>query len=176
MSIASAPSQHALEIATYGSDSPFKKALLSPELKARVWLGEPLGGLNFNPDAPAVFIAFGIGVTPFRSILADHSSAGGSEMTFVYIDRSGREIPFEDELNELAINRPELKLTYVVGEGAKPDRHVQASFDQSFLSQFVADPRDMTNYYVVGSPKSVLQVKEWLAALGVAPARIRSDI
>src|SRR5262249_60467021 len=70
-SIVSAPFQSELAIATRMRDSAFKRALKSLPIGASLKLEGPFGSFALHGDQarPAVFIAGGIGITPFMSIL-----------------------------------------------------------------------------------------------------------
>src|SRR5215831_19925330 len=70
-SIASAPGDPGLMITTRLRDTAFKRVLQSIALPAEVKLDGPHGSfmLHKNTAKPAVFLAGGIGITPFFSII-----------------------------------------------------------------------------------------------------------
>src|SRR5258708_19123146 len=70
-SIVAAPFEGELVIATRMRDSAYKRALNSLPVGAGVGVEGPFGSLTLHKDRArgAVFIAGGIGITPFRSIL-----------------------------------------------------------------------------------------------------------
>ena len=64
---------------------------------------------------PVVFVAGGIGVTPFRSIIKQRIHDGQAlNLSLVYGSRSP-EVPFKDELSEWMSADPTLKVHYVSG-------------------------------------------------------------
>src|SRR5215475_2070492 len=67
--IASAPAEEDLMIATRMRDSAFKRVLRSAPTGIEVELDGPFGSMVLHGDhrQPAVFLAGGIGITPFRS-------------------------------------------------------------------------------------------------------------
>src|SRR5215472_1967123 len=77
-SIASPPFEERLMIATRMRDTAFKRALKSLPLGTAVKIDGPSGSLTLhkNSSKPAIFLAGGIGITPFLSILrqATHES------------------------------------------------------------------------------------------------------
>src|SRR5215216_5157547 len=95
--IASAPSERSVLLTTRLSTpgSSFKRALSSLQPGAVVEADGPAGDFVYaNPERPAVFIAGGIGITPFRSILVDLTSRPlASEITLLYAN-STPDIPF----------------------------------------------------------------------------------
>ena len=70
-SIASAPYEHTLMVATRMRDTAFKRELAKVPLNTEVKIVEPGGNLTLHNNAArtAVFLAGGIGVTPIRSIV-----------------------------------------------------------------------------------------------------------
>jgi ferredoxin-NADP reductase len=70
-SIASAPGEADLMIATRMRDTAFKRVLKTMPLGTEVHIVGPFGSLTLhqNTARPAVFLAGGIGITPFRSML-----------------------------------------------------------------------------------------------------------
>ena len=75
-SLVSAPFEDELVIATRMRDGAFKRALGSLNDGSRVQLEGPFGSLTLHNDRtrPAVFIAGGIGITPFMSMLRQATS------------------------------------------------------------------------------------------------------
>src|SRR5678815_4408747 len=78
-SIASAPFEDQLRFATRMRDTAFKRSLRRVPLGTVVKMDSAMGSftLHKNSAKPAVFLAGGIGVTPFSSIVrqADHDRA-----------------------------------------------------------------------------------------------------
>src|ERR1043165_1137803 len=70
-SIASAPFENTLMIATRMRDTAFKRVLKTLPLGSEVKIEGPFGDLRLhnNRVRPAVVLSGGIGITPFRSIL-----------------------------------------------------------------------------------------------------------
>jgi ferredoxin-NADP reductase len=72
-SIASAPEEPTLMVASRMRDTAFKRDLQKVPLGTTVTIEGPFGSLTLhnNPARAAVILAGGIGITPFRSILID---------------------------------------------------------------------------------------------------------
>jgi len=70
-SIASAPQESTLMVATRLRDTAFKRELQRMPLGSTVRMEGPFGKLVLHADQtrPAVFLAGGIGITPFRSMV-----------------------------------------------------------------------------------------------------------
>jgi ferredoxin-NADP reductase len=72
-SIASAPYETTIMVTTRLRDTAFKRVLKNVPLETEVKLEGPFGDLKLHTDVKrtAVFLAGGIGITPFHSILLD---------------------------------------------------------------------------------------------------------
>lgn len=113
-----APYEGIMQITTRVTQSTFKQALSKLEPGDELQLIEnPEGDFVWqDSDLPIVFVAGGIGVTPFRSILKQRVHDGQPlNVTLVYGSRTP-EVPFKDELQQWQAAHPELQVRYVVGE------------------------------------------------------------
>jgi len=107
-----------VQITTRVTGSTFKQALSRLPIGGELpLLEEPEGDFIWTDfDRPLVFVAGGIGVTPFRSILRQRAHDGEKlEVTLVYGNRTDA-IVFKDELEGYAANDPHFQIDYVVGE------------------------------------------------------------
>ena len=113
-----APYEGIMQITTRVTDSTFKQALskLEPGNELQV-IEAPEGDFVWQDSAmPLVFVAGGIGVTPFRSILRQRAHNGlPLAITLVYGSRT-TDVPFKDELTQWSQKDPQLKVHYAVGE------------------------------------------------------------
>jgi len=77
-SIASPPSDNEILLAMRMSDSKFKKAISRLSLGYECQIQGPFGklGIHDTPGIPAVFLAGGMGIAPFRSIILDEEDKG----------------------------------------------------------------------------------------------------
>lgn len=116
--VSSAPFDGFLQITTRVTQSTFKQAL------SRLLIGgtlpmieEPHGDFVWlDTDRPLVFVAGGIGITPFRSILRQRAHDGQPlNVTLIYGNRTDA-IVFKDELDDYAAKDPGLEVQYVIGE------------------------------------------------------------
>lgn len=112
-SLNSAPDDPELMFTTRLRDTAFKRVLKTMPLGTPVKLEGPFGDFTLihNPRRPAVFLAGGIGVTPFRSIArwAAHQKLPKRIFLF-YSNRRPEDAPFLDELAGLASAKSEVHL------------------------------------------------------------------
>src|SRR5450631_2984472 len=113
LSIASAPHEETLMVATRVRDTAFKRVLKTMPLGTAVKIEGPSGDLILQNDSKrtAVFLAGGIGITPFRSIV--HWAAkekSPHRIVFFYSNRRPEDAPFLAELQSLERVNPKCKL------------------------------------------------------------------
>ena len=103
-SIASAPFEDQLRFATRMRDTAFKRSLKKVPLGTVVKMDSAMGSftLHKNSAKTAVFLAGGIGITPFSSIVrqADHDHAPHKLYLF-YSNRRPEDAPFVEVLQNL---------------------------------------------------------------------------
>ena len=103
-SIASAPFEDQLRFATRMRDTAFKRSLKKVPLGTVVKMDSAMGSftLHKNSAKPAVFLAGGIGITPFSSIVrqADHDQAPHKLYLF-YSNRRPEDALFIEVLQDL---------------------------------------------------------------------------
>jgi len=106
--IASAPHEEHLVFATRKTGSGFKRSL-EHSLQQQVEIIGPRGNLVRDESRPAVFVAGGIGVTPFRSMLMDALFRNIDQpITLLSSNRSASEVVFHDQFLKVAADCPTL--------------------------------------------------------------------
>ena len=108
-SIVSAPSEGSLVVATRMRDTAFKRVLRAMPARAKLQLGTP--DCQFTLDdgsiGPAVFVAGGIGITPFVSMLRQAAHDGlARKLTLFYSNRRPEDAALLGELQQLQTRNP----------------------------------------------------------------------
>ncbi len=103
--IASSPTEPTIQLGVklYQPSSSFKKALLALKPGDRLYAGELAGNfiLPKDPTKPLVFIAGGIGITPFRSMLKYLvDSSQKRDITLLYLVSKPEEVAYKDVLGQ----------------------------------------------------------------------------
>jgi ferredoxin-NADP reductase len=169
--IASAPHEPEIMIATRMRDSAYKRRLGALAPGDAVMIDGPNGMMVLHGDAtrPAVFIAGGIGITPFLAMLRDASHRRlPHRSTLFYSNRRAASAAFLDELQ--AIERAHLNFRLVstlTEEGGEP-------IAEALLRRHVADLTAPV-YYVAGPPGMTIDVQGMIIGLGVSPDQIHSE-
>lgn len=170
-SLASAPFEPELVVATRMREgSAFKRALKSLPIGAPVRISGPLGDMTLHEDAvrPAVFIAGGIGITPFRSMLlqAEHDRLP-HRLHLAYSNRHRGQAAFIDELEALAKRNARFRLF-----GRMTD--AEGFMTQEALEQFIGKAANPL-YYLAGPPGMVEAMNAILARMGVGADDVKSE-
>lgn len=176
----SAPFEGVLTIATRMRDSVFKNALATLPLGSVAGLEGPFGSMTLHSSRarPAVFIAGGIGVTPFMSILRQAARDQlVQRFVLVYSNRRPEDAAFLAELQELEHRNRNFRLvstmTRMNGVGLRwPGRTGQIDRD---LIQLVSDETLSPIYYIAGSPSMVAGLRKLLTDAGVNDDDMRSE-
>lgn len=182
---ASSPQEEFLMFATRMRNTAYKNSLKVMAIGTEVEIGGPRGSLVFpiNSDRPVVFLAGGIGITPFRSIILDAAYRKLPHSIYLfYSNRTPEETAFLDELQ--TVDNPNFKLIPVFTKnslsnqskskiiGETETRHVDIEMLRKYISE--TEFLDCV-YFVVGPPQFVLAMKDLLVSSGVDDTSIRSE-
>lgn len=179
-SIASAPQDSELEIATRQTDSSLKRYLADAPAGASLQLEGPYGDLVLHEDAsrPAVFLAGGIGATPFRSMVLDATNRALPHRLFLfYSNRRLEDAAFLAELRRLENKNPRFKLiaTFTEDSAVPQEGTVEPGrITAAMLSRHVGD-MTVPVYYVAGTGAMVSAMEGLLKDAGVDQADVRTE-
>lgn len=126
-----------------------------------------------------VFLAGGIGVTPFMSMIRYASELQlHNNLHLVFSCRSQDDIPFFDELVQLENTNPRLRVTYVIGEGTT-DRlgnreFITGRLDESSAQTIGFDFARQT-FMICGPGGYITAMQDLLTTHGVSHSRILSE-
>jgi ferredoxin-NADP reductase len=163
-------------LATRLRDSAFKRTLAELELGDEVEVEEPKGSFLLPEDTTVdyVFVAGGIGITVFRSMLryiADEELP--YRVTLVYSNRDRESAPFRDELEELEQRIAGLRvvLTMTAQEGWEGETR---QLDAEVLRELLGGLDDK-QFLVAGPPPMAKGVSESLLAAGLPEGSVLAD-
>jgi ferredoxin-NADP reductase len=160
--ISSPPYEEILQITTRVTDSTFKQALNALPVGGTLpMLEEPEGDFVWqDSDKPLVFVAGGIGVTPFRSILKQRYHDGQSlKVTLVYGNRTDAAV-FREEFDSYTTKDEDFKVHYVTGRLDPPKlKELVPNLNESLV--YVSGPEPMvdalgSDLIAAGLPQSQL--------------------
>jgi ferredoxin-NADP reductase len=158
-------------------DSAFKRSLVELPVGAEVEVEQPRGKFVLPEDTsrPLVFVAGGIGITAFRSMLRYiQDERLPHRVTLIYSNRDRESTPFLDELEQ--IERTNLNIRLIVtmtNDDAWPGerRRIDATFFKKYLGESLTD----ATYMVAGPPGMAEAASEELQKAGVNEQLITTD-
>jgi ferredoxin-NADP reductase len=122
-----------------------------------------------------VFIAGGIGITPYRSILRYSRDMNKPlDAVMLYFNRSSSEIIFRQELETIARQMPSFKLVNVLSGPEDGWKGEQGKLDETILRKWFPDPEGFF-FWASGPPGMVGTARELLEQIGVKDKYIRTD-
>ncbi len=165
--ISSAPYEGEIRITTRVSDSTFKRALAALPMGGELRLLEKPDGdfiWHDSGDLPMVFVAGGIGITAFHSMLAQRVYDDAPiAVTLLYGSRD-EHIPFREELDQWAAQHPEFSVRYITGAQLSAEHliEIHPGITASLL-------------YISGPEAMVKALGEALLARGLPQSQLRLD-
>ena len=176
--ISSAPLEHVIQITTRLRDTAFKRVLQQAPLGTEVKIEGPFGDFRLhNADRPAVLLAGGIGVTPFRSILVQTNGSLPYRVVLFVANRRPEDTAFATELRALEQKDPLFSyvptMTGMAGSTEAWDGE-EGHLDAAMLARHlgaVANPI----YYIAGPAGMVAALRAMLVASAVDEDDIRTE-
>jgi ferredoxin-NADP reductase len=180
LSIASAPHERNLMVAMRLRATAFKRTLNSLPVGTELLLQGPYGSMTLpkNGARPAVLLAGGIGITPFRSFIWNAAeSLSPRRILLFYSVRVPEEAAFLGELQEMEHYNGRYKLICTVTQLEKakmPWRGETGRISIQMLSKWIPD-LSVPIYYIAGPPGMVTGARQMLISSGIAEEDIRAE-
>jgi ferredoxin-NADP reductase len=166
-----------LGLATRIRDSAFKQSLSELPVGAEVDVEQPKGKFALPEDSsrPYVFIAGGIGITVFRSMLRyiDQERLP-YRVTLIYSNRDTESTAFLDELRALERDLPDFRLILTMTDDPSWEGETRR-IDASFIRDHLGDDLNAFTFLVAGPPEMAEAVQGALAEAGVEEANVVAE-
>lgn len=176
-SLVSAPHEDTLRIATRLRDTAFKRSLRSLDIGTALRVEGPTTRFSLPADAvrPIVFIAGGIGITPFCSMIMDAVHRGlPHRMYLFYTNREPQDAAYLAELAQLAAEQSPLAfiptMTHVEQHGERWHGET-GHIDLAMLARYLP-PDTQPLYYLAGPQGMILPLRDALTGNGVSTGDI----
>jgi len=177
ISLVTAPTEKGIVgLATRLRDTAFKRTLAELEIGDAIEVEEPKGSFLLPEDTSAkyVFVAGGIGITVFRSMLRYiRDEQLPYEVMLVYSNRDRESAAFLDELSELERALPGFKLVLTMTDEPGwegESRRIDAAVLQDHLGEL-----DGHSFLVAGPPAMTEAVVAELHGAGVSEESVLAD-
>jgi len=180
LSIASAPHEPWLEVATRMTSSAFKENLKNTPIGTELLVKGPGGDFMLHSDSarPAVFLIGGIGITPIRSIILDAAHRRLShQLTLFYSNRTPETTAYWQDLMEAAKANSNFELVGTmtnINSSASPWNEAREPLSKEFLQEHLQGGHTPV-YYLAGPETMVKAMRELAVSLGTDDLSIRAE-
>jgi glycine betaine catabolism B len=169
--IASSPTEDTLQLGVkfYEPSSSFKKALLAMKPGDTILAGQLAGDFTLpkDPQRKLAFIAGGIGITPFRSMVKDLVDRGERrDVVLFYSNRSADEVAYRDVFDEAERTIGMRTIYIATGAGKR--------LDAETIGSAIPDYRERM-FYISGTHAMTNAFEKTLRAMGVPRTQIKTD-
>lgn len=179
-SIANSPTRPGyLQFATRDTGSAFKKlwAMLQPGDSVKVF--GPLGRFIFDETNPfSCFLSGGIGITPLKSMLEYACDKQlSNKLVLLYSNRKPEDIPYKNELDELAASNPNLKIVHTLTqaeEGGIPEGCRRGNIGAQLVREILPNFSEYA-FYSCGPPGMVAAMAQLVRELGVPSEQLKTE-
>ncbi len=179
-SIASAPHETTLMVATRLRDTAFKHVIAALPLDSQLKIEGPFGNLTMHNNAarPAALIAGGIGITPFRSMVLRAAREKLAHRIFLfYSNRRPEDAPFLAELQSLEKENRNYRFIGTMTEmtkSARPWNGEKGLISAEMLSRHLKDATSPI-FYIAGPSAMVAGLQGVLRQMGVDEDDVRTE-
>jgi ferredoxin-NADP reductase len=166
-----------LGFATRMRESAFKRSLDELAVGTEVDVEAPKGAfvLPEDPSRPLVFVAGGIGITVFRSMLRyireDHVHY---RVTLIYSNRDRESTAFLDELRELEQALPDFRLILTMTQDPGWEGETR-KIDPQFFKDYLGSNLNELTFMVAGPPAMTEGVQHALEEAGVKEENVIAE-
>lgn len=180
LTIASAPFENELMFAMRMRGSVFKRTLRNLPLGSEALIDDPAGVFTLHEGCsrPAVFIAGGIGITPFLSILRQAAfNRHPHRLHLFFSNRRPEDAAFFSELQAMPKSNPFFRFIPVMTQMLRSKRTWEGETDYvgaAMLSKYLCSVGEPI-YYVSGPPAMIESMRQKLLELGVDRKDISAD-
>jgi len=178
--IASPPFEDHLTVATRMRDTALKRVLRQLPQGQEVEVEGPWGSftLHKNESKPGVFLAGGIGITPFLSMARQAAKDATSQLLYLfYSNRRPEDAPFLDLLAGVPAENTNFRFIPTMTAMAKSRRQWSGEtsvISREMLLRHVPEPVGPI-YYVAGPAAMVTAMRKMLVSAGVDEDDIRTE-
>jgi ferredoxin-NADP reductase len=166
-----------LGFATRMRNSAFKRSLDELPVGTTVDVEQPKGGFALPDDKsrPLVFVAGGIGITVFRSMMLYIREEGlAYRITLVYSNRDRESTAFLDELRALEQGMPDFRLILTMTKDPGWEGETR-KVDAQFLQDHLEGDLNQYTFLVAGPPGMAEGVQSALADAGVDEQHVTAE-
>jgi ferredoxin-NADP reductase len=166
-----------LGFATRMRDSAFKRSLRELPVGTEVEVEPPKGKfvLPEDPSRPLVFVAGGIGITVFRSMLRYiRDERLPYRVTLIYTNRDAGSTAFLEELRQLERELPDFRLILTMTQDAGWNGETR-KIDPQFFKDYLGSNLNELTFMVAGPPAMTEGMQQALEEAGVKEENVIAE-
>ena len=180
LTIASSPLEKRLLFATRITGSAFKKTLQELSGGENITIEKPLGNFTLPEDtsSPLLFIAGGIGITPFRSMMRYASDARTKHViTLFYSNRMPETAAFLDELKSIADKNDHMNMLPTMTEMENSAQEWDGLTGEINPAMIKDNYKQWEHavYYVAGAPKMVDGIRDIVRDMHIEEEKVHFE-
>lgn len=179
-SVSSAPYEESIMVTMKISQSVFKQTMLSLAPGDEVSLFGPIGRMVLDETitTPLIFLAGGIGITPFHSmILYANKQKLPHKITFIVSFSTPEEIIYYDELTQIATENNNITVVYTIThpESSKVQWKGQTGrISSEMILKYAPDAKE-SKFYMAGPPAMVEAMLLITQEFGIDPKSVLKE-
>ncbi len=176
-SFSSSPTQEGfIEFTKRLTDHEFSMALRAAKVGDWARINGPYGEFTFEGEYPKIaLLAGGIGVTPFISICKNATDKNlSSQITMFYGCRTVADIPFRQELENMAKANRNLKLHFVVNQPDPDWKGATGIITADMIKSELPEYKDNV-FYTCGPPGMVAAMKTMIENIGLPTSQLKLE-
>ncbi|MEK7536364.1 MAG: FAD-dependent oxidoreductase [Patescibacteria group bacterium] len=172
--IASSPTEKFIQVTTrIRKESKFKKLLNKLQIGSTIKARGPFGSFVFpiiNSSLLTIncFIAGGIGITPFRSMIKNIIDNKIKKDIYLIYSNSDNEFVFKKDLDKWQKENNFIKIDYI-------DTSVSGHLDKNSLNHYISDHSISSVFWVVGPPPFVNAIEDILEELKILEDHVKTE-
>lgn len=167
-----------LAITTRVLQSSFKHALANLIPGTEVQFFGPMGRflLDETISSPLVFLAGGIGLTPFHAMLTYANEKNlQNNITFIVSFSTVEEVAYKEEFEQIAQRHPNIKIIYTVTQSSTSSWQGETGrISAEMIKKYVQNVLQPL-YYIVGPPKMAEAMEGIVKEMGVPMEQIKKE-
>lgn len=180
--LSSSPTENYLSFTTkIRAESGYKQTFLELQVGDKVKIRKIKGMFTLEDETttiPQIFIAGGIGITPYRSIIRYMTDKNlPIPTTLIYSASTVQEMAFKDELDSITKNYPNITVNYTITKPQKslaPWNGYVGRVDETMINTFV-DNVSVPIFWLCGPPNMVEAMEGVLADLSVPSEHVKTE-
>lgn len=176
-SLLSSPNDTHIRFATRIQNSAYKRVLNSLAMGDMIKFAGPTGNFILHEDAtiPAVFIAGGIGVTPFYSMIQHAKEQHSEQSLFLfYGNQNLNEASYMNEITQLQKQNSHFHFIPTFAHPHETWQGETGFITHTMIKKYISD-LDIPYFYICGSPAMVTALQETLVEMGISDNKIKVE-